>query len=95
MINHILQGHHPEGGAHAKFTNYEFDPDEFVKLVNEAADHVLNHKQYKEYMQRAKAEEERMSLESEFLLTEFSKLNQEIKNSESASEELSDEHDEL
>lgn len=41
------QGHHPEGGAHAKFTNYSFDKKEFARLVREAAEHVLNHKEFK------------------------------------------------
>ncbi|XP_065217712.1 EGF domain-specific O-linked N-acetylglucosamine transferase [Planococcus citri] len=31
---------HPERGAHAKFTNYKFDVDEFLKLVEVAAKHV-------------------------------------------------------
>lgn len=38
-----LQGHHPDGGAHAKFTNYKFDAKEFLRLVQEAEDHVRNH----------------------------------------------------
>ena len=28
---------------HAKFTNYAFDPQEFLKKVKEAAEHVTNH----------------------------------------------------
>nr|CAG4643788.1 EOG090X02IK [Lepidurus arcticus] len=36
-------GHHPSGGGHAKFTNYNFNVDEFSSLVEEAADHVLKH----------------------------------------------------
>ncbi|XP_076114479.1 EGF domain-specific O-linked N-acetylglucosamine transferase-like [Mytilus galloprovincialis] len=37
------EGHHPTLGAHAKFTNYEFDVSEFMRLVSKAADHVRNH----------------------------------------------------
>nr|CAG4641526.1 EOG090X02IK [Eurycercus lamellatus] len=42
------EGHHPEGGPHAKFTNYEFDPDEFLRIIDSAADHVLNHAAYRQ-----------------------------------------------
>lgn len=45
-----LQGHHPEGGAHAKFTNYAFDKDEFIRLVNNAADYVLNHLEFQRFI---------------------------------------------
>ncbi|CAH1389195.1 unnamed protein product [Nezara viridula] len=41
------EGHHPDGGAHAKFTNYRFEPEEFYRLVCVAADHVLYHPSYK------------------------------------------------
>ncbi|KAF5306643.1 hypothetical protein FQA39_LY08832 [Lamprigera yunnana] len=34
-------------GAHAKFTNYSFDIDEFLKLVAVAASHVQSHPQFK------------------------------------------------
>ena len=37
------EGHHPEGGPHAKFTNYAFDADEFLRIVDQTADHVANH----------------------------------------------------
>ncbi|KAJ8301155.1 hypothetical protein KUTeg_020142 [Tegillarca granosa] len=33
------EGHHPTLGAHAKFTNYGFDVEEFLRLVSKAADH--------------------------------------------------------
>ena len=42
-----IKGHHPQTGAHAKFTNYSFDKDEFVRLVNKAADYVYNHDEFK------------------------------------------------
>jgi len=34
------EGHHPTLGAHAKFTNYAFDVDEFMRLIYKAADAV-------------------------------------------------------
>lgn len=43
------EGHHPDGGAHAKFTNYAFDVDEFVRLVAVAAKHVKNHKIFQQF----------------------------------------------
>ncbi|XP_052852382.1 EGF domain-specific O-linked N-acetylglucosamine transferase [Drosophila gunungcola] len=39
-------GHHPEGGAHAKFTNYSFDVEEFVHLVDQAAKEIRSHKEF-------------------------------------------------
>ena len=41
-----LQGHHPTLGAHAKFTNYEFDEGEFMRLILKAADHVRSHPKF-------------------------------------------------
>lgn len=38
-----LKGQHPDGGTHAKFTNYEFDIDEFLRIVDKAAKHVKYH----------------------------------------------------
>lgn len=38
------------GGAHAKFVNYKFDPEEFVKLVNKATEHVNDHPKFQEYI---------------------------------------------
>ena len=43
MISCVLQGHHPTLGAHAKFTNYAFDVDEFMRLMRKAATHVRSH----------------------------------------------------
>lgn len=39
----FLQGHHPTLGEHPKFTNYSFDVEEFMSLVLQAAEHVLQH----------------------------------------------------
>lgn len=45
------QGHHPDGGgAHAKFTNYEFDEKEFVRLVKKAIAQVEEHPEYQQYV---------------------------------------------
>jgi len=41
-----LQGHHPTLGAHKKFTNYSFDVKEFIRLIDEAANYVLNHQRF-------------------------------------------------
>lgn len=40
------EGHHPEGGPHAKFTNYSFDSEEFLRIVDAAANHVASHPAY-------------------------------------------------
>jgi EGF domain-specific O-GlcNAc transferase len=36
------KGHHPSDPdrGHAKFTNYSFDPGEFVRIVEAASEHV-------------------------------------------------------
>lgn len=39
-----------EGAAHAKFTNYVFDVNEFVTLVKEAANHVKTHPTFLKYI---------------------------------------------
>ncbi|XP_045618392.1 EGF domain-specific O-linked N-acetylglucosamine transferase [Procambarus clarkii] len=38
------EGTHPDGGPHEKFTNYEFDVKEFMRLVRKGAEHVKNHR---------------------------------------------------
>lgn len=50
-------GQHPDGGSHAKFTNYAFDADEFVRLVNDAAQYVWNHQDYKQFIAKHYASE--------------------------------------
>ncbi|XP_077132184.1 EGF domain-specific O-linked N-acetylglucosamine transferase [Ranitomeya variabilis] len=37
------KGRHPTLGEHPKFTNYAFDVEEFVRLVDSAAEHVSRH----------------------------------------------------
>jgi hypothetical protein len=49
FFRNLFQGHHPEGGAHAKFTNYSFDVDEFLRLVALGAKHVKHHKAFLEF----------------------------------------------
>ncbi|XP_061195479.1 EGF domain-specific O-linked N-acetylglucosamine transferase-like isoform X3 [Saccostrea echinata] len=40
------EGHHPTLGAHAKFTNYEFDVSEFMRLILNAAEYVRSHPKF-------------------------------------------------
>lgn len=40
------EGHHPTLGAHEKFTNYEFDVKEFMRLILVAVDYVRNHPRF-------------------------------------------------
>lgn len=44
------EGHHPNGGAHAKFTNYEFDVQEFLHLVRVGVKHVQSHDKFQKYI---------------------------------------------
>lgn len=45
------QGQHPDGsGAHAKFTNYSFDVDEFVRLVQKGVDRVRDNEKYRKFV---------------------------------------------
>ncbi|XP_043506488.1 EGF domain-specific O-linked N-acetylglucosamine transferase isoform X2 [Frieseomelitta varia] len=43
-------GTHPDGGAHAKFTNYSFDVTEFLRIVSQARDYVKNHDSFKKFI---------------------------------------------
>jgi EGF domain-specific O-GlcNAc transferase len=52
------EGHHPEGGRHAKFTNYAFDAAEFGRLVGNAAENVLKNKEFQEFVGREAVPEE-------------------------------------
>ncbi|XP_044741640.1 EGF domain-specific O-linked N-acetylglucosamine transferase [Chrysoperla carnea] len=45
------EGQHPDGGPHAKFTNYSFNVKEFVRLVDKAAKHVKEHPKWQEFIQ--------------------------------------------
>ena len=48
----FFQGHHPTLGAHAKFTNYAFDIEEFMRLISKAAEHVKSHPAFIEARER-------------------------------------------
>lgn len=57
IFSSFLQGSHSEGGgAHAKFTNYSFDEEEFTKLVQKAVKHVKNHPLFKKIVRKATME---------------------------------------
>ncbi|CAL4121696.1 unnamed protein product, partial [Meganyctiphanes norvegica] len=55
------EGHHPEIGAHEKFTNYEFDVKEFMRLMRKCIQHVKSHRAWKNlqenYRKRQKKDE--------------------------------------
>jgi protein O-GlcNAc transferase len=40
------EGHHPQEGAHQKFTNYAFDETEFMRLVAMAVTHVRTNQDF-------------------------------------------------
>ena len=53
-----FQGQHPSGGAHAKFTNYLFDKEEFLHLAGKAIDHVKHHSEFKTFVKNYNLAEE-------------------------------------
>lgn len=58
------EGIHPEGGAHAKFTNYTFHVEEFLRIVAKAAKHVMKHPKFIEHLKDLNVEnqsEEKLS----------------------------------
>ncbi len=44
--------------AHEKFTNYEFDPEEFVRKVDEARDKVISHPSFRTFLHQSGEKEE-------------------------------------
>lgn len=52
------EGHHPTMGAHAKFTNYAFDHEEFLRIVKEMADAVKAHPAFQAEQQGLEEKEE-------------------------------------
>lgn len=46
-----------EGGDHEKFKNYNFDVDEFERLVKKAADAVKENPDYDEYLKTSQHDE--------------------------------------
>ncbi|XP_058826339.1 EGF domain-specific O-linked N-acetylglucosamine transferase [Topomyia yanbarensis] len=54
------EGQHPDGGGrHAKFTNYAFDSAEFARLVAKSAEHVVNHEEYRHFLERSRKKKEK------------------------------------
>lgn len=49
----VFKGKHPNGGAHAKFTNYSFDVNEFLRLVSQAKSHVHKHEKFIQFLQQS------------------------------------------
>ncbi|XP_034933572.1 EGF domain-specific O-linked N-acetylglucosamine transferase isoform X2 [Chelonus insularis] len=56
-------GTHPDGGAHAKFTNYSFDVEEFLRIVSRAAKYVKGQESFKRFV--GKSIKEKSSLKDE------------------------------
>lgn len=54
------EGHHPDGQAHEKFTNYKFEVNEFVRLVKKAVERVRDNEKYRQFvgLKERDAEEE-------------------------------------
>ncbi|XP_076048525.1 EGF-domain O-GlcNAc transferase isoform X2 [Oratosquilla oratoria] len=48
------EGHHPKLGAHEKFTSYEFDVKEFLRLVQQAVTLVKNHRAWQNIQEKLK-----------------------------------------
>lgn len=44
------EGHHPNGGSHAKFTNYAFDVPEFLRLVRVCAEYVKSRQDFNNFV---------------------------------------------
>lgn len=53
------EGHHPDGGSHAKFTNYSFDVDEFIRLVEKLSEDVRHNP---DFIKHVKLKTERSEL---------------------------------
>uniref|UniRef100_A0A182SDA0 EGF domain-specific O-linked N-acetylglucosamine transferase n=1 Tax=Anopheles maculatus TaxID=74869 RepID=A0A182SDA0_9DIPT len=50
------EGKHPERDErHAKFTNYAFDVNEFERLVAKAANHVVGHQEFQNFLTAKKS----------------------------------------
>ncbi|XP_029043796.2 EGF domain-specific O-linked N-acetylglucosamine transferase isoform X2 [Osmia bicornis bicornis] len=66
-------GTHPDGGAHAKFTNYSFDVKEFLRIVSLATDYVKNHNDFKKFVSK-RAQRKRTEAKNQ---TRISDVNEE------------------
>ncbi|XP_027215871.2 EGF domain-specific O-linked N-acetylglucosamine transferase isoform X1 [Penaeus vannamei] len=56
------EGHHPDIGAHEKFTNYEFNVKEFMRLMQKAVDHVKNHRGWQNLQENLRLAQRREEL---------------------------------
>ncbi|CAH0603178.1 unnamed protein product [Chrysodeixis includens] len=56
------QGHGPGGGSHAKFTNYSFDVQEFLRLVEKCAKHVREQKDFIDFLEASGVRQPREEL---------------------------------
>ncbi|KAG7167964.1 EGF domain-specific O-linked N-acetylglucosamine transferase-like, partial [Homarus americanus] len=56
------KGRHPTEGAHEKFTNYWFDREEFVRLMQEAAEHVREHRGWRNLQEQLNKSQQREEL---------------------------------
>ncbi|XP_058453938.1 EGF domain-specific O-linked N-acetylglucosamine transferase [Malaya genurostris] len=66
LVYPVDEGKHPDGGGrHAKFTNYAFDATEFARLVAQAAKHVVNHEDYKQFLERSRKKMEKTARKEE------------------------------
>ncbi|XP_054007664.1 EGF domain-specific O-linked N-acetylglucosamine transferase isoform X2 [Hylaeus anthracinus] len=61
-------GTHPDGGAHAKFTNYSFDVKEFLRIVSLARDHVKTHNAFKKFISK-RTQGKRSEVKNETVIT--------------------------
>ncbi|XP_053987802.1 EGF domain-specific O-linked N-acetylglucosamine transferase isoform X2 [Hylaeus volcanicus] len=61
-------GTHPDGGAHAKFTNYSFDVKEFLRIVSLARDHVRTHNAFKKFISK-RTQGKRSEVKNETVIT--------------------------
>jgi EGF domain-specific O-GlcNAc transferase len=77
------EGHHPEGGRHAKFTNYAFDPEEFGRLVSKAADYVLGNQEFHDFAAKKKGDDD---IDPNYI--DDDQADQEIEEKDSKKDEL-------
>ncbi|XP_076624909.1 EGF-domain O-GlcNAc transferase isoform X2 [Colletes latitarsis] len=87
-------GTHPDGGAHAKFTNYSFDVKEFLRIVSLARDHVKNHNSFKRFIgkrtqsKRSEVKNETRTSDVKDVETPKSKVSTELKPDVQPKDEL-------
>ena len=64
---YVKQGTHPNGGAHAKFTNYSFDVKEFLRIVSLAEKDVKKHASFKAFIEKAVKKDKKPKLSKDEL----------------------------